>query len=307
MNIYYINMLVMSILLIVLFLSYNVNNHNKKYNVGYIQNNRQMIMMKSRRLAEIQLPKCPHYNNDPELKKIIDKLNEERIKKYIETNNSFEELHGLLVKERTKSLYENGMKKSSNMEKELLKKYDDSIRDEHNVISKSGIYTSDYRKLYDKSCDYQNQKILRDELASCCKVHDNYLDNLKKGCFGGVGICTLCSLLVSNIGIGYAVTAAKEVITGLYSLDIANKFAKALAGIYFFFSSSIENAGVSGVTIFYWDSMRMASIASSTINPYGIAALVLIVLVVVLIVLYIWLYRRRKKSWKHECKKHLST
>ncbi|KOB63499.1 hypothetical protein PFHG_05277 [Plasmodium falciparum HB3] len=53
--------------------------------------------------------------------------------------------------------------------------------------------------------------------------------------------------------------------------------------------------------------MRMASIASSTINPYGIAALVLIVLVVVLIVLYIWLYRRRKKSWKHECKKHLST
>ncbi|EUT79992.1 hypothetical protein PFAG_04632 [Plasmodium falciparum Santa Lucia] len=267
----------MSILLIVLFLSYNVNNHNKKYNVGYIQNNRQMIMMKSRRLSEIQLPKCPHYNNDPELKKIIDKLNEERIKKYIETNNSFEELHGLLVKERTKSLYENG------------------------------IYTSDYRKLYDKPCDYQNQKILRDELASCCKVHDNYLDNLKKGCFGGVGICTLCSLLVSNIGIGYAVTAAKEVITGLYSLDIANKFAKALAGIYFFFSSSIENAGVSGVTIFYWDSMRMASIASSTINPYGIAALVLIVLVVVLIVLYIWLYRRRKKSWKHECKKHLST
>ncbi|SOV78708.1 stevor PIR protein, putative [Plasmodium reichenowi] len=39
--------------------------------------------------------------------------------------------------------------------------------------------------------------------------------------------------------------------------------------------------------------------------PYGIAALVLLILAVVLIILYIWLYRRRKNSYKHECKKHL--
>ncbi|ETW19996.1 hypothetical protein PFAG_00846 [Plasmodium falciparum Santa Lucia] len=96
MNIYYNNMLVMSFLLNVLLLSDNVNNQNKKYNVGYVKNSTRMIIMKSRRLSEIQLPRCPHYHNDPELKKIIDKLNEERIKKYIETNNSFEEIHELL-------------------------------------------------------------------------------------------------------------------------------------------------------------------------------------------------------------------
>ncbi|KNG77754.1 stevor [Plasmodium falciparum IGH-CR14] len=193
------------------------------------------------------------------------------------------------------------------MENELLKKHDDSIRDKHNVMLKLEFYTSEDIKLNDKSCEYQNIKISGDELASSHKIHDNYLDNLRKGCFGGVGICTLCSILVSNIGIGYAVTAAKGIITNSYSLVIADKFAKVLAGVYFFFSSSIENAAVPIFSLFHWDAMRIASTATTAFLPYGIAALVLIILVVALIVLYIWLYKRRKKSWKHECKKHLCT
>ncbi|ETW51950.1 hypothetical protein PFMALIP_00005 [Plasmodium falciparum MaliPS096_E11] len=48
-----------------------------------------------------------------------------------------------------------------------------------------------------------------------------------------------------------------------------------------------------------------ATPAMNAFYPYGIAALVLIILAVTLIILYIWLYRRRKNSWKHECKKHL--
>ncbi|ETW50971.1 hypothetical protein PFMALIP_00919 [Plasmodium falciparum MaliPS096_E11] len=199
------------------------------------------------------------------------------------------------------------MKKSSKMENELLKKHDDSIRDKHNVMLKLEFYTSEDIKLNDKSFEYQNIKISGDELASSHKIHDNYLDNLRKGCFGGVGICTLCSILVSNIGIGYAVTAAKGIITNSYSLVIADKFAKVLAGVYFFFSSSIENAAVPIFSLFHWDAMRIASTATTAFLPYGIAALVLIILVVALIVLYIWLYKRRKKSWKHECKKHLCT
>lgn len=199
------------------------------------------------------------------------------------------------------------MKKSSKMENELLKKHDDSIRDKHNVMLKLEFYTSEDIKLNDKSCEYQNIKISGDELASSHKIHDNYLDNLRKGCFGGVGICTLCSILVSNIGIGYAVTAAKGIITNSYSLLIADKFAKVLAGVYFFFSSSIENAAVPIFSLFHWDAMRIASTATTAFLPYGIAALVLIILVVALIVLYIWLYKRRKKSWKHECKNHLCT
>ncbi|ETW19995.1 hypothetical protein PFFVO_00896 [Plasmodium falciparum Vietnam Oak-Knoll (FVO)] len=199
------------------------------------------------------------------------------------------------------------MKKSSKMENELLKKHDDSIRDKHNVMLKLEFYTSEDIKLNDKSCEYQNIKISGDELASSHKIHDNYLDNLRKGCFGGVGICTLCSILVSNIGIGYAVTAAKGIITNSYSLVIADKFAKVLAGVYFFFISSIENAAVPIFSLFHWDAMRIASTATTAFLPYGIAALVLIILVVALIVLYIWLYKRRKKSWKHECKKHLCT
>ncbi|ETW38257.1 hypothetical protein PFTANZ_00989 [Plasmodium falciparum Tanzania (2000708)] len=199
------------------------------------------------------------------------------------------------------------MKKSSKMENELLKKHDDSIRDKHNVMLKLEFYTSEDIKLNDKSFEYQNIKISGDELASSHKIHDNYLDNLRKVCFGGVGICTLCSILVSNIGIGYAVTAAKGIITNSYSLVIADKFAKVLAGVYFFFSSSIENAAVPIFSLFHWDAMRIASTATTAFLPYGIAALVLIILVVALIVLYIWLYKRRKKSWKHECKKHLCT
>ncbi|ETW16360.1 hypothetical protein PFFVO_04617 [Plasmodium falciparum Vietnam Oak-Knoll (FVO)] len=45
--------------------------------------------------------------------------------------------------------------------------------------------------------------------------------------------------------------------------------------------------------------------ATTTIFPYSIAIYVLIAIIVLLIILYIWLYRRRKNSWKHECKKHL--
>ncbi|ETW37314.1 hypothetical protein PFTANZ_02005, partial [Plasmodium falciparum Tanzania (2000708)] len=284
-----------------------VNNQNKKYNIDYIQNSTQMIMMKSRRLTEIQMSKCPHYYNDPELKKIIDKLNEERIKKYREVNNSFEELRELFGKEGTKFLYKSGMKKSSKKENELLKKYEDTIRDEHNVISKSGIYTNKDKKSNNKSRKYENEKISGNEMASSYKVHDNYLDNLRKGCFVGVGICTFCSLLVSNIGIGYAVTAAKGIITTAYSADILAELAKILANVYFFFASSIHNAPISSATLFYGDAFGAATTASTAFLPYGIVALVLIVASIAIIFLFIWLRKRRKHSWKYECKKHLCT
>ncbi|ETW20957.1 surface antigen [Plasmodium falciparum UGT5.1] len=54
------------------------------------------------------------------------------------------------------------------------------------------------------------------------------------------------------------------------------------------------------------DILTPAAASDSAIpGGCGIAALVLLILAVVLIILYIWLYRRRKNSWKHECKKHL--
>ncbi|EWC90560.1 hypothetical protein PFNF54_00607 [Plasmodium falciparum NF54] len=75
------------------------------------------------------------------------------------------------------------------------------------------------------------------------------------------------------------------------------------------------NASTSPVTIYNmfvgitaWGPDAVGSIPTYSIvalQPWGIAALVLLILAVALIILYIWLYKRRKNSWKHECKKHL--
>ncbi|KYN92971.1 stevor, partial [Plasmodium reichenowi] len=57
------------------------NCQNKHYNVSLIQNNTKRTKIKSRLLAQTQNHN-PHYHNDPELKEIIDKLNDKAIKKY---------------------------------------------------------------------------------------------------------------------------------------------------------------------------------------------------------------------------------
>ncbi|ETW58868.1 hypothetical protein PFMC_05246, partial [Plasmodium falciparum CAMP/Malaysia] len=101
MNMYYLNMLLFTFLINTLVLphyEYYLNNH---YNLNLIQNNTKITTIKSRILAKTQIHN-PHYHNDPELKEIIDKMNEEAIKKYQKTHNPYKQLKDVVEKNGTK-------------------------------------------------------------------------------------------------------------------------------------------------------------------------------------------------------------
>ncbi|ETW36596.1 hypothetical protein PFTANZ_02720, partial [Plasmodium falciparum Tanzania (2000708)] len=77
---YYLKMLLFTFLINTLVLPHYDNYQNSHYNIRHIQNNTQRTTIKSRLLAQTKNHN-PHYHNDPELKEIIDKMNEEAIKK----------------------------------------------------------------------------------------------------------------------------------------------------------------------------------------------------------------------------------
>ncbi|EUT81014.1 hypothetical protein PFAG_04233 [Plasmodium falciparum Santa Lucia] len=137
------------------------------------------------------------------------------------------------------------------------------------------------------------------------KGRDKYLKHLKHRCIGGICSCTLGSALLTYIG----TVAAKAAIIAnfgeaykncIYSISILNMLTHE--SMY----SAIQSVSTAGSVTCSSDlAGTAAGIATGIFYPCGIAALVLLILTVVLIILYIWLYRRRKRSWKHECKKHL--
>ncbi|EUT91239.1 hypothetical protein PFAG_00837 [Plasmodium falciparum Santa Lucia] len=292
-------------------LSQNVNCQNNLRNKSLINNYTQRNILKSRCLAEIERPLNPHYQNDPELKKIIDQLNEEAMKKYQQSNDTYKQLHELLEKNETKSRSRNSEQEMSKIEKELLKIYEKMSGDENHIMQKSDMYTNENHKSNDKndkSCECIN-KNSTDKLSSTNKVHDNYLDNLKTGFVGGLVVCALSSALVGKYGIAAAASAAKGVlqafINALPSIS-SSQLTNILNGINFFYETSIKSAFTfGGITSVEYEGA--ASLASSTFLPYGIAIIAIIVLTIIVIILYVWLRKRRKNSWKHECKKHLCT
>ncbi|ETW63266.1 hypothetical protein PFMC_00912 [Plasmodium falciparum CAMP/Malaysia] len=259
-------------------LSQNVNCQNNLRNKSLINNYTQRNILKSRCLAETEKPHNLHYQNDPELKKIIDQLNEEAMKKYQQSNDTYKQLHELLEKNETKSRSRNSEQEMSKIEKELLKIYEKMSGDENHIM----------------------QNLI---------LHDNYLDNLKTGFVGGLVVCALPSALVGKYGIAAAASAAKGVlqafINALPSIS-SSQLTNILNGINFFYETSIKSAFTfGGITSVEYEGA--ASLASSTFLPYGIAIIAIIVLTIIVIILYVWLRKRRKNSWKHECKKHLCT
>ncbi|SOV20049.1 stevor PIR protein, putative [Plasmodium sp. gorilla clade G2] len=98
MKIFHLKMLLFSFIFNTFLLSQNVNYRNNHYKFIPIPNNIQRTATKSRVLAEMERPNNPHYHNDPELKEIIDKLNEEAIKKYQQTYDPYEQLQELVEK-----------------------------------------------------------------------------------------------------------------------------------------------------------------------------------------------------------------
>ncbi|CDO61667.1 stevor [Plasmodium reichenowi] len=293
MKIYYVKMLIFIFLISTLVLPYNENCENSHYNRSSIQNNTQETTIKSRLLAQTKSHN-PHYHNDPELKEIIDKLNEEAIKKYQQTHDPYEQLKELVEKDGTRTVGGYGTEPMTTTQKDLFETYEE-IFGEGNHMLKSGMYTNDDDKSDDSSLcdctDINNAKLAKR------KGRDMYLKHLKHRCIGGICSCSVSSALLTWIGV-YATKAA--VINFLQ-----HGSEKCISAVTIFqmldgpSMTAASTACVSDIT------GTAASYASSIFVPCGITALVLLILAVVLIILYIWLYRRRKNSWKHECKKHL--
>ncbi|SOS76398.1 stevor [Plasmodium sp. gorilla clade G1] len=298
MNIYHVKMLIFIFLINILVSPHNEDYLNNHYNLSFIQNNTERTTIKSRLLAQTQNHN-PHYHNDPELKEIIDKMNGEAIKKYQQTHDPYEQLKEVVEKNGTKYTGGNDEEPMSTLEKELLETYVETFGEESNML-KSGMSPNVDEK--SSTCECTNINNIK---LGKTKGKDKYLKHLKHRCIGGICSCSVGSALLTTIGV-YATKAAviakfAEVPKNcIYSISI---FKMLTHESTYLAIQSLNTAN--GLTCSLDIAGTAAPTAMGIFYPCGIAALVLLILTVVLIILYIWLYRRRKRSWKHECKKHL--
>ncbi|KNG76599.1 stevor [Plasmodium falciparum IGH-CR14] len=295
---YYLKMLLFTFLINTLVLPHYDNYQNSHYNIRHIQNNTQRTTIKSRLLAQTKNHN-PHYHNDPELKEIIDKMNEEAIKKYQQTHDPYKQLKEVVEKNGAKHVGGHAAEPMSTIEKELLETYEEMFGKESDML-KSGMSPNVDEKSSTCECtDINNIKLGK------TKGRDKYLKHLKGRCTRGIYFCSVGSALLTTIGV-CATKAALIAKFGeaykncIYSISILNMLT------YDSMNLAMQSVSAAGVVKCSTDlAGTAAGFATGIFYPCGIAALVLLILAVVLIILYIWLYRRRKNSWKHECKKHL--
>ncbi|CDO61905.1 stevor [Plasmodium reichenowi] len=303
MNICYIKMLFFTFLINILVLSHYENFVNNHYNIILIKNNTQKTTIKSRLLAQTQNHN-PHYHNDPELKEIIDKMNEEAIKKYQQTHEPYEQLQELVGKKVIKPIGGHVAEPMSTRENELLEIYEEMFGNGNHFMLKSGMSPNDDDGS-DKSSTCECDDTNNTKLATA-KGKDKYLKHLKGRCTRGIYSCSVVSAFLAWLGLAAAKTAAKGALAKYagYETCLSSISIFSLPG-----RSTVLSALQAGTDVCASGASDLAGMISvpamNAFYPWGIAALVLLILVVVLIILYIWLYRRRKNSWKHECKKHL--
>ncbi|EUR72735.1 hypothetical protein PFBG_02310 [Plasmodium falciparum 7G8] len=294
-------------------LSQNINCQNTLPNKTLINNYTQRKTLKSRCLAELENSYNTHCHNDPELKKIIDQLNQGELNTYQQSNDTCNQLHELLEKNETKTKSRNSEQVLSKIEKKFLKTYEKFLTDKNRIMIISDIYTNEYYKSNDKndknnkSCECANNKKSSNKLSLSNKVNDNYLDNLKTRCVGSVGACALSSAATEFAGNVAAASAVKSFIQGGFLKTIIPKLYEALAGVNLLSQSNIVSATSSISTFSAQESLFAATFANSAFFSYGISAVFLILIAVIFVLLYIWMRKRRKRSWKHEYKKHLCT
>ncbi|EUT87404.1 hypothetical protein PFAG_02227 [Plasmodium falciparum Santa Lucia] len=300
-------------------LSQNINCQNTLPNKTLINNYTQRKTLKSRCLAELENSYNTHCHNDPELKKIIDQLNQGELNTYQQSNDTCNQLHELLEKNETKTKSRNSEQVLSKIEKKFLKTYEKFLTDKNRIMIISDIYTNEYYKSNDKnykndkndknnkSCECANNKKSSNKLSLSNKVNDNYLDNLKTRCVGSVGACALSSAATEFAGNVAAASAVKSFIQNTILDAVFTKLTEALAGVSLLSETTIGKATLSIGTFSSYDSVIAASFANSAFFSYGISAVFLILISVIFVLLYIWLRKRRKRSWTHEYKKHLCT
>ncbi|ETW37636.1 hypothetical protein PFTANZ_01664 [Plasmodium falciparum Tanzania (2000708)] len=300
MNTYYVKLLLFTFLINTLVLQHYENYLNNHYNIRHIQNNTQRTTIKSRLLAQTKNHN-PHYHNDPELKEIIDKMNEEAIKKYQKTHDPYKQLKEVVEKNGTKYTGGNDAEPMSTIEKELLETYEEIFGNESDIMLKSGMNQNDDDKSSTCECTDINNRDLTKK-----KGKDKYLKHLKGRCTRGICVCSVGSVFLTLIGL---ITAKNAAVAAIASFGKAYKVCVSSVSVldmltHESMSSALTALGIEACSA---DLAGTAvGYATAVFDPCGIAALVLLILAVVLIILYIWLYRRRKNSWKHECKKHLS-
>ncbi|SPJ09182.1 stevor PIR protein, putative [Plasmodium sp. DRC-Itaito] len=297
MNIYYVKMLLFTFLINTLLLPQYENFINNHYNVILIPNNTQNTTIKSRLLAQTQNHN-PLYHNDAELKEMIDKFNDEAIKKYLQTHDPYKQLQELVEKNGTKLTGGNVSEPMSTTDKKLLETYKDVLGEENHIMLKSNMYPNNDDTL-EKSSSCECTDSDNTKLATTKRKH-TYLKHLKERCTRGICLSSVASALIILFGVLVTKYVSITDVLGVkYSNDesyftILNMFNETSM------ITAIEagsNATVCGLS--YMLTSAAAS-ASAIFRGCGIAALILIILAIVLIILYIWLYRRRKNSWKHE-------
>ncbi|SOV12743.1 stevor PIR protein, putative [Plasmodium sp. gorilla clade G2] len=306
MNMGHLKMLLFFFIFNTFLLLQNVNYRNNHYNISHIPYNTQRTTTKSRVLAEIERSNNPHYHNDPELKEIIDKLNEEAIKKYQQTYDPYEQLQDVVEKKGTKIRSTYGAEPMSTLEKELLEIYEEMFGDQNSIMLKSGINCNQN----DKSCEFTNKENSSTNSFLSNTVHNKYLDNLRTGCIGSVNTCALSSIITGSYGVTAGVTAAKAAIASYYVSTSSAKLTEFLVGIKVFFDSLVTSAlGSIGSTgpVANTALSGITSASTGAFFPYGMAIVSLIAVTIIVILLYILLRKRRKNTWKHDCKKHLCT
>ncbi|ETW31572.1 hypothetical protein PFFCH_00991 [Plasmodium falciparum FCH/4] len=299
-----------------------INCQNTLPNKTLINNYTQRKTLKSRCLAELENSYNTHCHNDPELKKIIDQLNQGELNTYQQSNDTCNQLHELLEKNETKTKSRNSEQVLSKIEKKFLKTYEKFLTDKNRIMIISDIYTNEYYKSNDKnykndkndkndknnkSCECANNKKSSNKLSLSNKVNDNYLDNLKTRCVGSVGACALSSAATEFAGNVAAGTAVNSFIQSTIFDTVLTKLTQALVGVNLLSETAIGKATFSIGTFSAQDSLFAATFANSAFFSYGISAVFLILIAVIFVLLYIWMRKRRKRSWKHEYKKHLCT
>ncbi|CDO61605.1 stevor [Plasmodium reichenowi] len=303
MNTYYVKLLLFTFLINTLVLLHNENCENSPYTVSPIQNNTQRISTKSRLLAQTK-NRNPHYHNDPELKEIIDKLNDKAIKKYQQTHEPYEQLKELVEKNVTKLTGGNCKEPMSTTEKDLLETYEEVFGEGNHIMLKSDMYPNDDDRS-DKSSSCECTDTNNTELAKT-KGKDKYLKHLKQRCTRAICLCSFGSFLLTWIGLGSARVAAASAFDVTVGTVSYSKCASYVTILNMFNTESMATAIKAGGLAYSADlGGSAAGAATATIFPYSIAIYVLIAITVLLMILYIWLYKRRKRSLKHECKKHL--
>ncbi|SOV80428.1 stevor PIR protein, putative [Plasmodium reichenowi] len=215
MNICYVKMLLFTFLINTLLLPQYENFINNHYNVSFIPNNTQISTIKSRLLAQTQNHN-PHYHNDPELKEIIDKLNEEAIKKYLQTYDPYKQLQELVEKNGTKLRGGNDSEPMSTTEKDLFETHEDALDEENDIMLKSDMYPNDDDKSDESSTcectDTDNTKL------ATTNGKDKYLKRLKERFTRTIYLPSVGSLFL--IFIGLAAAKASYVPLAIFLLSL---------------------------------------------------------------------------------------